>query len=850
MSQAPFLSGEPPKFPDERRVPVSGRRADNKSNLSVNFKPLIAISAAALCIGAPVALKAPSFDETVQPFLGKNCTGCHNAKLRTADLDLSSYRNVEDVAKDHEVWAKVLQRVESGEMPPKGLPRPDETQRKAFTAWIQAEFDREEKLIKPDPGHITARRLNRTEYNNTVRDLLGVDIKPADDFPQDDSGYGFDNIGDVLSLSPVLMEKYLSSAEKIAHAALYGAPEMKPVVERHQPPYRDYPLSTKPEFTYDETGLTMPQSLHWWHRFPVEGEYVFKITPEGRRPTGSEPITMAVWLDGKIVKTLDVDAPIEGNTQDLFGQTREFRMRVPAGEHWVAGSVLHIYEGLPPSYGGPKPSARKEPPAPDISRFLRIPKDATPEQAAKLRQQAEERIALIRPPANRSYIHFMEIIGPYNQTMGPAAASLKNIFVCGTPGRTLDAGCEKKIVTNLARHAFRRDANEQDVTPYLKLALDTQREGGTATDGIATALTALLVSPDFLFRVERQPVKAGTEQVTSFELASRLSYFLWSSMPDDELLHAAANGSLKRPEVQDAQVRRMLKDPKANALVENFAGQWLELRRLESVAPDRDKFPGFEDYLRYSMRRESELFVGNIMREDRSILDLIDAKYTFLNERLAGFYGIAGVKGPEFRQVDLTGTRRGGILTQASVLTVSSYATRTSPVLRGKWVLENLLNAPPPPPPPNVPPLEESKAGNAASLRQVMEAHRANPVCASCHSKMDPLGFGLENYDAIGQWREKDGKFPIDSSGVLPDGRKFNGPDELKTILKANKDAFSECVAEKMMIFALGRGLERFDRPAVKQVTAQLAANDYKFSTLVTGIVKSMPFQMKRGASK
>jgi hypothetical protein len=580
----------------------------------------------------------------------------------------------------------------------------------------------------------------------------------------------------------------------------------------------------------------------------VDGEYLFRVVPEGRRPTGSDPIEMAVWIDGKQAQVMSVDAPQEGNTLDLFGQEREFRTHVTAGEHWIAGSVLHIYEGLPKSYHGPSPSDRPEPPAPDIGRFLRIQPNTTPEQAQKLRAQAEERLALQRAPANRAYIHYMEIAGPYDAHKGPSSESLKKVYACGHLDGHHVAGCDRKIVANLARRAFRRDVTQSEIEPYLKLVALTRKQGGSFEDGIATAMEALLVSPDFLFRVEKDRASAkAVEPVNQFELASRLSYFLWSSMPDDELLRLASAGSLRGSEVLSAQVRRMLKDPKANALVENFAGQWLELRRLESAVPDRDKFPGFEDYLRMSMRKESDLFFASIMREDRSILDMIDAKYTFLNERLAEFYGIPNVKGAEFRKVDLTGTHRGGILTQASVLTVSSYATRTSPVLRGKWVLENLLNAPPPPPPANVPPLEEAKAGSSASLRQVMEAHRANAVCASCHSKMDPLGFGLENFNAIGEWRDQDGKFPIDSSGVLPDGRTFKGPDELKTILRANKDAFAECVTEKMLTYALGRGLERFDRPAIKEVTAKLANNDYRFSTLVMGIVESMPFQMKRG---
>ncbi len=800
------------------------------------MRPLFAIVLAPLCFAA-----TPT-DQTVQPFLSKNCYSCHNSKLKTADLDL-------EAEKTGEVWSRVLEKIRNGEMPPKGLPRPDATQAAAVTKWIEGELQRQEKAMKPDAGHITARRLNRAEYNNTVRDLLGVDLRPADDFPQDDSGFGFDNIGTVLSLSPVLMEKYMVTAEKMVHTALFGRDNMKPLVERYQPPYREYELTQKPEFGYDTTGLSMPQSLHWMHRFPVDGEYLIRLVPEGRRPTGSDPIEMGVWLDGKLVKTLVVDdAPQEGNTLDLFGMAKEFRMRVPAGEHWLAGTVLHIYEGLPKSYEGPKPSNLPEPPAPDISRFLKIPANATAEEAAKLRKEAQLKIALIRAPANRAYIHYVEVIGPYNQTKGASPESLAKIYTCGHLDGKHVAGCDRKIVAAMARRAFRRPVTQQEIAPYLKLIALTQKQGGTFADGIATAIEGLMVSPDFLFRVEKNPpVSADSVPVTPTELASRLSYFLWSSMPDEELLRASEAGTLRKPEVLEAQVRRMLKDPKANALVENFAGQWLELRRLESAVPDRDKFPQFEEYLRISMRKESELFFGNIMRQDRSVLEMLDAKYTFLNQRLAEFYGIKTVKGPEFRQVDLTGTHRGGILTQASVLTASSYATRTSPVLRGKWVLENLLNAPPPPPPPNVPPLEEAKAGTSASLRQVMEAHRANALCASCHSKMDPLGFGLENYNAIGEWRDQDGKFPIDSSGVLPDGRTFKGPEELKAILLSNKAAFADCITEKMLTYALGRGLEGYDRAAVKEIVNGLAANDYKFSTLVMGIVRSMPFQMKRG---
>ncbi|MES1262114.1 MAG: DUF1592 domain-containing protein, partial [Acidobacteriota bacterium] len=598
------------------------------------MRPLLAIVVATFCLGAE------SYDQTVQPFLSKNCVSCHNPNLKTADLDLQA-------SKTPDVWSRVLEKIRSGEMPPKGLPRPDPAQAAAVAKWIEAELAREEKAAGPDAGHIVARRLNRAEYNNTVRDLLGVDLRPADDFPQDDSGYGFDNIGAVLSLSPVLMEKYMVTAEKLAHTALFGRDTMKPLVERYQPPYRDYELTQKPESDYDVTGLSMPQSLHWMHRFPVEGEYLIRVVPEGRRPAASDPIEMGVWLDGKLVKTLPVpDAPKEGNTLDLFGMAKEFRMRIPAGEHWVAGSVLHIYEGLPKSYGGPKPSLEPEPPPPDISRFLKIPANATAEEAAKLRREAQLKIALIRAPANRAYIHYIEVVGPYAQTKGASQESLAKIYACGHLDGNHKPGCDRKIVASLARRAFRRSVTQQEIEPYIRLVALTQKQGGSFADGIATAIEGLLVSPDFLFRIEKNPpAAADSVPVTQNELASRLSYFLWSSMPDDELLRVAETGALRRPEVLEAQVRRMLKDPKANALVENFAGQWLELRRLESAVPDRDKFPQFEEYLRISMRRESELFFQNIMREDRSVLEILDAKYTFLNQRLAEFYGIKTVKG-------------------------------------------------------------------------------------------------------------------------------------------------------------------------------------------------------------
>lgn len=804
---------------------------------------LSSLAASAIAAEAP-----PTFENDVEPFLKKSCQACHNAKLKTADLSLSVTNGKTPVTEDPEKWRKVAARLRAGTMPPKGFPRPLPADVDAVTKWIDTELVSAELAVKPDPGRVTAHRLNRSEYNNTIRDLLGVNSRPADAFPQDDSGYGFDNIGDVLSLSPVLMEKYLGSAEKVVRMALFGPDKLKPTLVRHQPTYRDYPLSQKTLTDYDLTGLSMPNALHTMHRFPVDGEYVIRIVPEGRRPNGSEPVQMALWLDGKQIQVLDVDAPSDGFSIDVFGQAREYRVRVSAGDHWLAGSVLHLYEGLPASYGGPNPSTRPAPPPPDVSKFMKVPPNASPEEIAQIRKRTEARIAANKVPANRVYIHYIEVVGPYNQTAGPSLESRQKVYACGHLNGHHQPSCDRKIVAEFARRAFRRPVTAKELEPYLNLVATAKRHGGSFDDALAGGLEAVLVSPDFLFRIEPgNPAAKTPEPVSEFALASRLSYFLWSSMPDDELLRCAERQTLRKRDVLETQVRRMLKDPKSQALVENFAGQWLELRRLESVVPDREKFPEFDDYLRMSMRQETETFFGNVIHEDRSILDFIDAKYTFVNQKLAEFYGIPGVKGTEFQKVDLTGTPRGGALSQASVLTVSSYATRTSPVLRGKWILENFLNDPPPPPPPNVPALDESKIGSSGSIRQQMEAHRENPACASCHSKMDPLGFGFENFNAIGSWRTQDGKFPVDATGTLPDGRSFNGPNELKTLLRAKPDAFAECVADKLLTYALGRGLERYDRRTVREIAKQAAAQDYRFSSLVLEIVNSLPFQMRRG---
>jgi mono/diheme cytochrome c family protein len=794
---------------------------------------------------APAARTDAAFDASIKPFLATNCFACHNARLKTSGLDLEALASADSVAHDTDTWDSVLLKIRSGEMPPAGIRQPSDADRRAVVAWLDSEIDRADRLATPDPGRVTARRLNRAEYNNTVRDLLGVDLHPADDFPQDDAGYGFDNIADVLSLPPILMERYIAAAERVTRTALFGVEPMKPTVTRLQAPGRRVVETPIVPAQYDIEGLTLPNAAHVTYRFPVDGEYVIRAVAGGVRPRGAGPIQIALWIDGRVAATQGLDpatsASFSEERQDLGGKSVEFRMRVTGGEHWMAAAIPHLYEGLPADYEGRNPT----PVLPPL--VFKPPLNATPERIERSRKAFEARMAE-KTPANAARISYIEVLGPYDAMTRPSAASLRKVYVCGHADGQHQKSCARRIVSNFAQRAFRRPVTPTETDRFTALIASSQAAGDSFEEGVAVAVQAMLVSPDFLFRIERGTANgASVAPIDPYSLASRLSYFLWSSMPDDALMQAAASGKLREPKVLEAQIRRMLLDPKAKALVENFGGQWLQFRALESSAPDRERFPDFEDYLRLSMRRETEMFFENVVREDRSILDFIDAKYTFLNERLARHYNVAGVVGPEFRRVELTGPQRSGVITQGSVLTVSSYATRTSPVLRGKWILENILNAPPPAPPPGVANLDEANVASSVSVRQQLEAHRKNPTCAACHRRMDPLGFGLENYDAIGAWRTEDGKFPVDSTGTLPDGRTFQTPDQLKVILKADSEYFARALTAKLLTYALGRGLEKSDRRTVRIIADRVAISDYRFSSLVLEIVKSPPFQMRRG---
>jgi hypothetical protein len=859
----------------------AGERLDPSARHRHNRLTVHRLAAAALICVVPVLVTAaarpdapapdePGFTETVKPFLFRNCYQCHNERRTKGNLNLKRYGDAAAVVADPNMWEQVLLKIRTGEMPPEDEPRPSRRELDVVSDWLDRQIEYADRVTPADPGRVTARRLNRTEYNNTVRDLLGVDVRPADDFPQDDSGYGFDNIADVLSLPPVLMERYMLAAERVTRRALFGAPPMKPTLVRLTPRVRTIQPVERPPVEYDLTGLSLPNAVHATYRFPVNGDYAFRIFIGGSRPAASLPIEVALWIDGVQVGAGTIDpeqtASFFTYKQDLGGKFADMRVRVAAGEHWVAASVLRLFEGLPALYGGPNPSPRVAPLA-----ALLLPVDATPEKIARRRKAFEERLAEA-VPANDARVNAIEVGGPYEHASSASPDSLARIFACGhRPGAHL-ASCRRRILARMARRAFRRPVAPAEVAVFDGLAALAARPGERFEEPLAVGIQAILVSPDFLFRIERdQPVReirlqpdsqqiqprpayaAGGSRVPALgtpindhELATRLSYFLWSSTPDERLSGLADRRELRLPGVIEREVRRMLQDEKARALVEEFGGQWLQVRALESAAPDKDRFPAFDDYLRLSMRRETDLFFASIVRDDRSIFDFLGAPYTFMNERLARHYGMTGIRGAAFRRVYVPPTR-GGVLTHASVLTVSSYATRTSPVLRGKWILDNLLGAPPPDPPPGVPNLDEAKAGEAASVRQQLEAHRTNPTCAACHRRMDPLGFGLENYDGIGAWRTVDGGTAIDATGTLPDGRTFDGPAALRDILEREREAFARALTVKLLTYALGRGLTPADRQTVRTIARALPHHQYRFSGLVLEIVQSVPFQMRRG---
>lgn len=734
--------------------------------------------------GGPAA-----FDGVVAPLLVKYCGSCHAGSQATAGVDVTRFKDEASVQKERTVWEKIARNLESQHMPPKNMPQPAKAERERLVGWIDGKLA---DCNLKDPGRVTLRRLNRAEYNNTIRDLVGVAFKPAEDFPSDDVGYGFDNIGDVLSLSPLLMEKYVAAAEKIVHAAIVtgdSVPAARFEAERLTETGGQGAVDGDVRILYSNGEVSASFA------FPKDGEYLLRARAYGQQ-AGDEPAKMTFKLDGKDLQTVDVPA-----VQDS-PQVYETKLQVQAGKRQVAVAFINdIY----------------------------------------MQRQRRDRNLVV---------DYLEVAGPLNAGPKELPESHKRIFIVQpTAGKEDEAA--RKILQSFAHRAYRRSPTTMEVDRLVRVYQLARKQGDSFERGIQLGVEAALVSPNFLFRVELNRSGSDPKKATrldDYELASRLSYFLWSSMPDDELFVLAARGKLHNDAVLESQVRRMLKDPKSEALVENFAGQWLQLRNLDTINPDPKTFPQFNDALRAAMREETNRFFQAVMREDRSILDLLDGKFTYLNEPLAKLYGIPNVTGKEFRRVDLDGVQRGGILTQASILTITSNPTRTSPVKRGKWIMEQVLGTPPPPPPPDVPELKDGKdAQLTGSLRQRLEQHRKDPGCASCHSRMDPLGFALENYDAIGAWRDKDGQHAIDPSGTMPDGRSFKNSAELKAILKQDREAFARSFTRQLMTFGLGRGLEYYDRCAVDTIAAKAAPKGYKFSVLVTEVVRSDPFRMRRG---
>lgn len=767
--------------------------------------------------------------------LNQYCVSCHNDTLRTAGFSLQQ-ADIGNPGVQAEVWEKVLRKLRARTMPPSGMPRPADTDYQAIADYLEAGLDRY-ALEHPAPGRPAFRRMNRTEYINSVNQLLGITINDATLLPPDDAMYGFDNISTVLTLSPLLAERYISAARKVRRQAI-GDPALQPAFE--------YYTVAKDLMQDERAGEDLPfgsrGGIAVRHHFPLDGEYVIQIRLQKNyrdyiRGMVNRPHQLDVRLDGERVKLFVIGGEKHGRSSGLFSTSAqgdvdqeqyeryademlEVQFTAKAGVHLVTAAFLQEHR-LP-----------EGPLYPDYTQY-----DYTQFKGGD--------------PGVRT----LGIGGPYNAQGPGATASREQVFIC-RPAQADDEACAQRILSRLARLAYRRPPLDREIDELMQFYRQENARNGFEA-GIGTAIERILAGPEFLFLAERLPADTAPGTVytiSDLELATRLSFFLWSSIPDDELLALAESGKLKQPAVLQRQVRRMLDDPRSQALVENFASQWLTLGKLNVAVPDIEIFPYFDENLRQGFRQETQLFVEYILREDRPLLEMLDADYTFVNERLAGHYGIPGVVGNHFRKVTLPDKNRGGLLGHGSILTVTSYANRTSPVIRGKWILENILGAPPPPPPANVPGLRErNDAGKVLTMRERMEQHRANPVCASCHKVMDPLGFALENYDGTGRWRTIDGASgsAIDSTGALPDGTGFDGPVGLRTVLlEKRSNDFIQTVVEKLMIYALGRELTPADAPAVREVMKQAAPGKHSLSSLIMAIVDSTPYQMRRVSSR
>ncbi len=769
---------------------------------------------------APTRPNAGSLNH--QQVVTKYCAGCHNQRATTSAtatgvvLDNADLTHIGDGAA---MWEKVIKKLRAGAMPPAGMPRPDDATMNSLVSFLETTLDRR-ATEHPNPGRHLPHRLNRAEYENAIRDLLALDVDASTLLPPDDSVDGFDNNADSLGVSPSLLERYLSAAAKISAVAV-GDPSISASSETYR--IRGDASQTGQN---DDLPPGTRGGLMALHTFPLDGEYLIKVKlleiNLGSIRGLEYENQLEVTVDGERVLLAPVGGP-EDYTQSSLNATNvvnslaerlQVRVKVKAGQRQVGAAFLQ----KPASQGGNR-----------LQPFLRSTLIATDHTGLP-------------------HVENFTVSGPFNPTGVSDTPTRRRLFTC-TPAKPQDErACAEKIVSTLARRAYRRPVAAADLSSLMKFYDAGHKEKGFDR-GIEMALRAVLVSPKFIFRIERDPagVKPGTPyRVSDLELASRLSFFLWSSIPDDELLDAATRGRLRKGDELDRQVRRMLADPKSQALVSNFAGQWLHIRNLRNTTPDKNDFPDFDDNLRQAFEQELDLFVGSIIAEDRSVLDLMTADYTFVNERLAKHYRIPNVYGPHFRRVTVTEDPRKGLLGKGGILLVTSHADRTSPVVRGKWILDNLIGTPPPPAPANVPPFPEETPGTPKSVRARMEQHRASPACASCHRIMDPIGLALENFDAVGVWRTQEAGASIDASGELFDGSRINGAIELRQSLLKRPDVLVGTMTEKLLTYALGRTVEAGDMPVVRAIVKSSAADDYRFSSLVRGIVTSVPFQMRR----
>ncbi len=774
-----------------------------------------------------------------RPVVEKYCYRCHNQRLRTAGLALDT-ADAEHVSGDAEVWERVIRKLRAGTMPPPGMPRPDQPTNRAVISWLETELDKS-AAAHPNPGRSArVHRLNRFEYQSAVADLLGLDVDVSDLLPMDNTyEEGFDNNVSQLSVSPALVDRFLSASRHISSVAVGIAPE-GPTVER----YKVHLNLIQDERVSEDLPFGSQGGIAVHHNFPADGEYHIKIRLQTNyndyiRGMG-RPHDLDVRLDGALIKRFTIGGEDHG-TPGPSGYGGNIQM----GTGWE-NYMHHADDNLEVTFAAKT--------GPGVIGLSFVRDRIEPEKISQPRAWGFA-LATNEYPFGHMSVSRFDITGPLNPVGRGPTPSRARLFACEPHTRQEEQPCARRILSTLARRAYRRPIGASDIEPLLA-AFSAGRKKGDFDLGIQYAIRALLVDPSFLLRIESEPTSAargGVEPVTDLELASRLSFFLWSSVPDDELQNLAVRGTLSQPKVFEQQVRRMLADRRSTrSLVGNFAAQWLQLRSIHDVFRDPEIFPEFDENLRNGFEQETTLFVEHTLRRDTSVLELLSANYSFLNERLARHYGVANVYGERLRRVELpSDSPRGGLLGQGSILTLTSYANRTSPVVRGKWLMQTILGMGPPTPPANVPALPERGGGNIpVSVRARLEQHRKNPSCATCHAPMDPMGFALENFDGIGAWRTADDGAAIDASAIMPNGTTFEGPVGLKELLSSQPEQFASTVSEKLLAFALGRALEYYDRPAVRKIVRDSAPGGYKWSFIIMGVVNSAPFRMKASGSE